>query len=211
MLDELVKLVSSIAPRVNAQGTGDLSIFRAHAAAGSLDMALVCLDMPAMGISGFAELRRDFPQLVTVVFSSADDASTIRSVIGLGAAGFISKTETREVFLQALRLVQAGSVYIPARALDVRDSTGAHQGLPHRSDDAGPWSDAALTRRQSDVLNALLHGWSNKAIARELKVSEGTVKCHITEILRRSGAKSRTEVVANCRPRFMSILGPFGR
>ena len=146
-----------------------------------------------------------------VVFSSHDDATTIRTVLRLGAAGFISKTETREVFLQALRLVQAGALYIPARALDVGGLTGALQKHPTWSDDADSRSDATLTRRQSDVLNGLLHGWSNKAIARELKVSEGTVKCHMAEILRRSGARNRTEVVANCRPHSMSMMVPFDR
>ena len=211
MLHELVSVASSIGPGVKAHGTGDLSAFRAHASAHPLDMALICLDMPGMGLSGFAELRRDFPELATVVLSSRDDPPMMRSVLRLGAAGFISKTEIRDVFLQALRLVQAGGIYVPARALDVGGLNGELQIHPNSRYDAGSTPDAVLTPRQSDVLDALLHGWSNKAIARELKLSEGTVKCHVAEILRRSGARNRTEVVANCRPHSMSTMGPFGR
>jgi DNA-binding NarL/FixJ family response regulator len=196
--DELVRAVQSMGAGVKAYGTGNLSRLRAYVCAHPLDMALVCLETPAIGLAGFANLRREFPDLVVVVLSSRDDATTIRTVLGLGAAGFISKTETREVFLQALRLVHAGGVYVPARALESRGLDDGSEGPRNSNGTAFEKADAALTRRESDVLDGLLRGWSNKVIARDLGISEGTVKCHVAAILRKSAASNRTEVVARC-------------
>ena len=196
--DELVRAVQLLGAGVKAYGTANLSELRAYVSAHPLDMALVCLETPAIGLIGFATLRREFPDLVMVVLSSRDDATTIRTVLGLGAAGFISKTETREVVLQALRLVHAGGVYVPAKALEGGGLYNASERPRNSSATAGAKADANLTKRESDVLDGLLRGWSNKVIARDLGISEGTVKCHVAAILRKSDASNRTEVVARC-------------
>ena len=125
--------------------------------------------------------------------SSSPRARTIRRrsgrVLAAGARGFFPKSSPSELLLQAIRLVQAGGIYVPPRVLDdVRD--GGPPSAPVRTD---------LTPRQLAVLHRLLRGAPNKTIARELGLTEGTVKIHIAAILRALHARNRTEAVIRAR------------
>jgi DNA-binding NarL/FixJ family response regulator len=154
------------------------------------DLALVDLNMPGMdGLTGLRRLRQQRPNLPVIVASGQDDPATIRGVLNAGASGFIPKTDSAELLLQALRLVLAGGTYVPPRTLDdLRD------GAPPPEPDAG-----GLTPRQLDVLQLLLKGQPNKLIARELGLTEGTVKIHIAAILRALRARNRTEAVVRAK------------
>ena len=154
------------------------------------DLALLDLNMPGMnGVAGLRRLREQLPTLPIVVASGQDDALTIRSVLAAGAAGFVPKSERVEVLLNALRLVLAGGVYVPARSLDA----------PAQVAPSPAAAAALLTPRQRDVLRALSRGQPNKLIARELGLTEGTVKIHIAAILRALQARNRTEAVVHAR------------
>jgi DNA-binding NarL/FixJ family response regulator len=154
------------------------------------DLALLDLNMPGMnGVAGLRRLREQLPTLPIVVASGQDDALTIRSVLAAGAAGFVPKSERVEVLLNALRLVLAGGVYVPARSLDA----------PAQVAPSPAAAVALLTPRQRDVLRALSRGQPNKLIARELGLTEGTVKIHIAAILRALQARNRTEAVVRAR------------
>jgi DNA-binding NarL/FixJ family response regulator len=124
-----------------------------------------------------------------VVASGQDDPATIRAVLGSGANGFIPKTDPPALLLQALRVVSAGGTYIPSRALSDFDN-----GQPPLRPSA-----AGLTPRQIDVLRLLQKGEPNKTIARQLGLTEGTVKIHIAAILRGLQARNRTEAVVLSR------------
>jgi DNA-binding NarL/FixJ family response regulator len=153
-------------------------------------LALLDLNMPGMnGLEGLRGLRQQFPQLLMIVASGQEDPPTIRAVLAAGARGFFPKSEPPELLLQAIRTVQAGGVYMPAGVLaDFRN--GAPPAKPETS---------GLTPRQIDVLQRLLRGWPNKLIARELGLTEGTVKIHIAAILRALRARNRTEAVVRAR------------
>ena len=154
------------------------------------DLALLDLNMPGMnGLAGLRRLRERLPLLPVVVASGQDDGATIRAVLAAGAAGFIPKSERAEVLLGALRLVLAGGVYVPARSLDA----------PAPAPPTPAAAVALLTPRQRDVLRALSRGQPNKLIARELGLTEGTVKIHIAAILRALEARNRTEAVVRAR------------
>jgi DNA-binding NarL/FixJ family response regulator len=153
------------------------------------DLLIVDLNMPGMeGLEALRLLRERFPSLLLVVVSGQDDPATIRSALAAGANGFIPKSDPPEVLMQALRLVRAGGAYVPSRALVGLDKPG------------GPPADVAdLTPRQRDVLRLLLHGEPNKVIARQLDLTEGTVKVHIAAILRTLQVRNRTEAVVRAR------------
>jgi DNA-binding NarL/FixJ family response regulator len=185
--DALVRAVRSLGPDTEACEATDLESMRRSLQAGDFDLAVVDLNMPGMqGLEGLRALRRDFPTLPVVVVTAQDDATTICEVLACGVSGFIPKTEPCELILQALRLVLTGGVYVPRQALGGSEAP-AHSmqrvRKPH------------LTPRQRSVLGRLLHGRSNKLIARELALTEGTVKSHVAAILRELGARSRTEAV----------------
>jgi DNA-binding NarL/FixJ family response regulator len=106
--------------------------------------------------------------------------------MALGACGFISKTSSSRVMLSALRLIMAGGVYLPPAMM-------VH-GTP---DDSRPTigSTSFLTPRQREVLELLGQGRSNKEIARALNLTEGTVKLHVTAILKALNVSNRTKAV----------------
>jgi DNA-binding NarL/FixJ family response regulator len=185
--DALARALLELDPALQALQTGSLEGLIELARAGTADLALVDLNMPGMnGMGGLQQLRAAAPTLPLVVASGQDDAPTIRAVLATGAAGFIPKSERAEVLIGALRLVLAGGTYVPPRLLEAPPP-------------AASVSIGGLTPRQIDVLRLLMRGEPNKLIARELGLTEGTVKIHIAAILRALQARNRTEAVVRAR------------
>jgi len=173
----------------------------------AVDLALLDLVMP--GSDGFSLLTRvcnSYPDLPVVILSGSADPLKMRKALDIGAAGFICKSATAEVMLSALRLVLAGGIYLPP---DMLKTPSAPEGL-NRAPMTGPDasqrpSSAALTTRQREVLERLVEGKSNKQIARELELSDNTVKIHVAAILRTLGVDNRTQAAIAARERRFDI------
>jgi DNA-binding NarL/FixJ family response regulator len=170
-------------------------------AEGHVDLDLVLLDLALPGIHGLdalAVLRERYPELPVVVLSADEGQQTVLQAIERGAMGFIPKSSPREVMLSALRLVMAGGIYLPPTVLQQPVSESGSelaggirpQGAPPRTP-----ADLGLTARQVQVLRLLLQGKSNKLICRELDLAEGTVKIHVSAILKALQVTSRTQAV----------------
>ncbi|MBC8118587.1 MAG: response regulator transcription factor, partial [Burkholderiaceae bacterium] len=156
----------------------------------ALDLAIVDLRMPgADGIDWIRSLRTSYPSLPLLVISATEDSALVRALIGCGIAGFIPKSDSPAVVLQAVRLVLAGGTYAPLRLLS--DHVLGSAGDPGH---AAP-TMAGLTPRQREVLAQLARGFPNKRIARELGLSESTVKVHLLAIYRVLAVRNRTEAV----------------
>jgi DNA-binding NarL/FixJ family response regulator len=112
----------------------------------------------------------------------------VRAAIEHGAMGFIPKSSTPEVLIQALRLVLARGVYLPPLAIGARALSAAATG-------AAETRLPGITERQMDVLRCVIQGKPNKAIARDLDISEGTVKLHLSAVFRALDVHNRTEAV----------------
>lgn len=150
------------------------------------EVLLMDLRMPGVdGSEGVAAVRRAAPSLPIAVVSAIDDASLVRALFELGVAAFIPKTEPPEVIVAAVRIVLGGGQYFPPRLL--LDPIAA---APSPTGEA-----ATLTERQRDVLRLLARGLPNKLIARDLGLTEGTVKVHLLAIFRALGARNRTDAV----------------
>ena len=188
--DALARLVRQLDPQARVDEAVDFQTLVERIEQAPPDLMLVDLDMPGMDcLAGLRRLRQRFPSLSTLVASALDDPVTIRAVIATGASGFVSKADPPQILLGALRLVAGGGVYVSARMLaDFRNGAP-----PLGADPSG------LTPRQRDVLDLLLLGQPNKQIARNLGLSEGTVKIHIASILRALQARNRTEAVLRAR------------
>ena len=188
--DALARVVGQLYADAQVLEAGDFAAVLAYLGDAVPDLVLIDLNMPGMdGLHGLRRLREAFPALAIVVASGQDDPATIRAALAIGANGFIPKIDPPDLLLQALRVVRAGGVYIPAR------SNGDVRGIM-----TGPSPNASgLTPRQLDVLRLLLKGEPNKLIARQLGLTEGTVKIHIAAILRALQARNRTEAVIRAR------------
>ena len=154
------------------------------------DLILLDLRIPGMEDSaGIKQLRDRAPDVPVVVVSALEDRRVVAEAFQHGAIGYIPKTSNSEVMINALKLVLAGGKYLPpimAGAYDTGLGTGAADG--------GKPADAPrLTRRQRDVLALIGHGKSNKEIADSLGLAEGTVKIHVTAILKALKASNRTQ------------------
>jgi DNA-binding NarL/FixJ family response regulator len=161
------------------------------------ELALVLLDLTLPGKHGFellAELRRDSPELPVVVLSATEDRDTVMRAINDGAMGFIPKTSKTEVLIAALRLVFSGGVYLPPSAFSMHEGAATGDARLPMPATRSP-RDAGLTERQAQVLALLVQGKSNKLICRALDLAEGTVKIHVTAILRALNVSNRTEAV----------------
>jgi len=167
---------------------------------------LILLDLNLPGLSGIAALkvwRERFPGVPVIVLSAITDPQTVLAALGAGAAGFIPKSSSNEVMLNAVRLVQAGGKYLPSEILS---GSGSPRTVPRTRRDTTSVDTLGLTARQIDVLRLIASGASNKVICRELGLAERTVKAHITAVLRALKVSSRTQAaIAAAR---LGIAGP---
>jgi DNA-binding NarL/FixJ family response regulator len=188
--DALARTMRLVEPEAEVIEAADYASAEAAMQAHLPALALVDLHMPGMeGVEGVRRLRARFGAVPLVVASGDDDPAVVRATFAAGAVGFLPKSESPEVLQQAIRLVRGGGTYMPTLALaDLR-----HGAPPPRPDASG------LTPRQMDVLKSLMRGQPNKLIARELGLTEGTVKIHIAAILRALQARNRTEAVVVAR------------
>jgi DNA-binding NarL/FixJ family response regulator len=159
----------------------------ALAAAPETDLLILDLDMPGMqGLSGLAALRGAFPTIPIAIVSATTNPAAMRQSIEMGAAGFIPKLAPSERFLEVIRAILDGVIWLPPEATD--------QALAENDRDIAERA-ARLTPQQHRVLVLMAEGKPNKLIAYEMQITEPTVKAHVTEILRKFGATSRTQAV----------------
>ena len=151
------------------------------------------------GASSFATLKsvcQRFPHSPVVVLSGESGPALIRKIISHGAAGFIPKQSTQQQLIDALRQILNGQAFVPDTAQDTYIPT-QHDSRNHQSrllEMASVWP--ALTERQLEVFHSALRGLSNKEIARELTITDGTVKQHLSAIYQTLGVTSRVEAVS---------------
>ena len=167
---------------------------------GDQDFDLILLDLQMPGWPGYAgiqqicEMQAGTP---VVIVSASESQNDVRSALDAGASGYIPKSSSVKIMLSALNLVFSGGIYVPPAALQTEShATSAGPASQAGGAPAGNASGLpSLTQRQRDVLRCLREGKSNKQIAYELGLSEGTVKIHVTAVMRSLGVRNRTQAV----------------
>ena len=163
------------------------------------DISLILLDITLPGADGYEVLRRlreDYPDIPVVVLSAADQPEAVTRAIDGGAMGFIPKTSSSQLLLNALRLVLSGAIYLPLEVLRKEQDIGpATPRAPATPSELRDPAEIGLTARQAQVLALLVQGKPNKLICRALNLAEGTVKIHVTAILKTLGVMNRTQAV----------------
>lgn len=159
------------------------------------DLIVLDLNLPgATGLSCLRYLRGAAPLTPVIVVSGNDDPETMGEVVLAGAAGYVPKSSPSDVLIGAIRLIMAGGTYLPAAA-----AMTLRRSRPPAPPPTGPTTGDPLTSRQMRVLRLLTRGLSNKQIARELEISEITVKAHVSLILRKLGVSNRTQAAIEAR------------
>ena len=186
-------LLRSLDAALEVHEAGNCAKALEHAAAGNYELVLLDLNMPGVaGLDALAAMREALPDSPLVVLSGEENPGVVRAAIERGAMGFIPKSSTPEVLIHALRLVLARGVYLPPMVLDAAGPVPVSAASGANMDQAVL---PGLTPRQMDILRFVIQGKPNKIIARELDISEGTVKSHLSSVLHALGTRNRTEAV----------------
>jgi DNA-binding NarL/FixJ family response regulator len=168
------------------------------------DLVLLDLSMPGTtGLSGVMQIRKTFPKIPIVIVSGYEDIKIVQSVLALGVSGYIPKSTSRQELADAICEVLQGTIYLPPHfreAARMRRARSDNAELLKRIHD--------LTPQQLRVLDMLRKGLQNKQIAYELKISETTVKVHVSDILRKLNVLSRTNAIIEiAKIDFASLVG----
>ncbi len=149
------------------------------------DVVLMDLLMPVMdGIAATAAIREELPDIEVVALTSVLESESVVGAVKAGAIGYLLKDTQAAELRRAIKAAAAGQVQLSPQALAY---------LLHKVQ--LPETPEVLTGRETEVLRLLARGLSNKEIARELQVSEDTVKTHVAHILSKFGVQSRTQAV----------------
>ncbi|MBL8895175.1 MAG: response regulator transcription factor [Rhizobiales bacterium] len=152
------------------------------------DLVLLDLKMPGVqGFSGLVYLRAEYPSVPIAVVSASEEAHLMRRAIELGASGYIPKSSSAETMKRAIAAVLNGDIWLP-------EDAAARSGSDNEVDQLAR-KLTTLTPQQIRVLMMLREGLLNKQIAYQLKVSEATVKAHVSAILQKLEVDSRTQAV----------------
>jgi DNA-binding NarL/FixJ family response regulator len=143
------------------------------------DITLVDLRLPRLGgVDVIQRLRMETPQARFIVLTTYDGDEDIYRALQAGARAYLLKGMTSEELISTIRTVHGGRSHIPpAIAQKLAERMGTEE----------------LTPRESDVLEQIVYGKSNKEIATELDISEATVKTHINSLLGKLGVTDRTQ------------------
>ena len=149
------------------------------------DLILLGLAMPDGtmygAFRGVAALREICPEASILVLSASEDPAHVARALAQGARGYVLKSARAEVLQHVLSLIMAGEIYVPPIVLARRIGGDESEAF------------GKLTPREREVLERLVEGLSNKAIAQALSIGEGTVKVHLKAVLRKLDVANRTQ------------------
>ncbi len=150
------------------------------------DVILMDMSLPGMdGATATRAIRKKLPQTQVIVLTSFKDGKLIKQALEAGAIGYLLKDVSADDLVQAIRSAHAGRATLsPEAAQSLVEATN----LP-------PTPGQDLTEREREVLALMIEGLNNVQIAGRLTVSPSTIKSHVSNILSKLGASSRTEAV----------------
>jgi two-component system response regulator DegU len=159
------------------------------------DVVLMDVEMPVMtGVEATAQITRALPGTRVILLTTFDYDEYIFAGLQAGARGYLLKDMSTAELLDTIGRIHAGeSIVQPSVAARLIAEFAQRQGAARRSD------DDALSERELEVLRLLADGWTNKAIAARLVLTEGTVKNYVSAILDKLHAANRTQATQIAR------------
>jgi NarL family two-component system response regulator LiaR len=150
------------------------------------DVILMDLVMPdGDGVTATRLIREAHPEIQVIALTSFNEDELVRGALQAGAIGYLLKNATIDELAQAIRAARSGRPTLAAEAAQVLVMSATRPGPEYR-----------LTERELEVLALLVEGLTNRQIAQRLTLSHSTIKFHVSSILSKLGASSRTEAVS---------------
>ncbi|BBE16827.1 DNA-binding response regulator, LuxR family [Aquipluma nitroreducens] len=141
----------------------------------SIDVLLMDIDMPVMnGIEALKEIRKQFRDVKVIILSMHNEAGMIKSLIDLGANGYLLKSCSQDELIGAIRKVASGQSYF---------STDVTLALLKPANPEQ--KNEILTERETEILKLIAAGFSNKEIGDQLYISHRTVDTHRTNLMKK--------------------------
>lgn len=169
-----------------ADGAEALAVIARHGP----DVVLSDVRMPGIdGIELVERCRDEHPGLPVLLLTTFEDGTAVQGALAAGAAGFLLKDTSTDALAEAIRQVAAGGLVIDPRVARVAMGATA-DGTAGGAGEQDPL--AVLTRTERLVAEHVAEGLTNGEIAAELVLAEGTVKNHVSALLRKLGARDRT-------------------
>jgi len=166
----------------------------------AFELALFDLAMP--GISGPDSLgivKEIYPDLRVAIVSGSEDRNDVLKAVATGLSGYVPKSLPDDEIVAALHDILDGRIYVPrfmtvSGPAPAEHPAAAAEPAERRGGPGGGAVTKPISPRQRDVLDCVRRGLSNKEIARELDIAEGTVKIHLAALFSHFGARNRTEL-----------------
>ena len=159
------------------------------------DIVLMDVRMPKLdGVAATAQLHRELPTIRILMLTTFDDDAYVVDALRAGASGYLLKDIPANELAQAIRAVYGGTYQLnPAIAQRlIAGLKGPSAPPPATPPSVVSAPDVDLTTRELEILRLLAQGATNKEIAAQLFLTEGTVKNHVSNILLRLGLRDRT-------------------
>lgn len=171
------------------------------------DLIITDLAMPgANWLTAITKIHQTLPETPIIIISAVFNKEILQQTLDIGVSGYIPKTSSNNLIMSAINLVLAGGVYIPHELMyssqpnsnyseQLKEYEEPLKTLEKLIEKPSQSNTKRLTDRQIDIIKCIAEGLSNKQIAYKLNLTEGTVKVHITVILKILNVKNRTSAV----------------
>lgn len=167
----------------------------------SIKFAAIDIALPDMnGLNDIAKLRVDYPELRLAIIARSSQRDDILRALIVGIHGYIPRGSDVTEVVQALELINGGHIYVPSALSEIGEDGGQVRsgrttgGITDHHEFG--LANTRLTSRQLEVIDLIAQGKSNKQIARQLHLSEGTVKAHVSAVFKILDVHDRASVAA---------------
>lgn len=169
--------------------------------AGTPNVELALFDLAMPGISGpesLSVVKETYPGIRVAIVSGSEERNAVVKAVAMGLNGYVPKSLEDDEIVGALQDILEGRVFVPrfmtSGAAARAGKVGNGETSAGKGDPGGGATCKPISPRQRDVLDCVRRGLSNKEIARELDIAEGTVKIHLAALFSHFGARNRTEL-----------------